>query len=513
MNNLYDVVVVGAGNAGLSSALHLAKAGKKVLLIEQHNLPGGCATSFVRGRFEFEPSLHELCDIGTAEDPGEIRAMMEDLGVHVDWRPVPDCFRIISKYTDGSHMDVSMPFGKENFIAKMDYYVPGSRAKMEEYFELLEETMAGTAYISASNGHADSNVLKEKYPNLLRTGSYPVKKVWNAMKIPAKCQDIMSTYWGYLGIDMEHMAFIHYCNMFMKYVTRAAYIPTHTSHEISCAMIERLRELGGDIWFNCRAEEFLFDGDKVCGVRTSLGDVECEQVLANINPDIIDAKMIPKDMVPERDKKLSAARNKKFSTKFCMIYMALNKTVEELGLKDYCVFFSETADSRKEYEYMKSIDNDYNILISYNNLIPDFSPEGTCVISFTKLFSESDDWAKLTPENYYKVKDKMIAKCIDDMKKNLGIDVEPYIEEVEVATPMTFARYLGTPDGTPYGFEVSDWDGIIARMMNIEADFTIKGLRHIGAGSFMADGYSSTWINGDLTATLACKELEEGGTK
>jgi prolycopene isomerase len=193
--------------------------------------------------------------------------------------------------------------------------------------------------------------------------------------------------------------------------------------------------------------------------------------------------------------------------------MALNKTVEELGLKDYCVFFSETADSRKEYEYMKSIDNDYNILISYNNLIPDFSPEGTCVISFTKLFSESEDWAKLTPENYYKVKDKMIAKCIDDMKKNLGIDVEPYIEEVEVATPMTFARYLGTPDGTPYGFEVSDWDGIIARMMNIEADFTIKGLRHIGAGSFMADGYSSTWINGDLTATLACKELEEGGTK
>ena len=48
----YDVVVVGAGLAGLSSALQTAIAGKKVLLIEQHNLPGGCATSFVRGRFD-----------------------------------------------------------------------------------------------------------------------------------------------------------------------------------------------------------------------------------------------------------------------------------------------------------------------------------------------------------------------------------------------------------------------------------------------------------------------------
>ena len=50
MSKHVDIVVVGAGNAGLSAALHCATEGKKVLLIEQHNLPGGCATSFVRGR-------------------------------------------------------------------------------------------------------------------------------------------------------------------------------------------------------------------------------------------------------------------------------------------------------------------------------------------------------------------------------------------------------------------------------------------------------------------------------
>lgn len=43
---LYDVVVVGAGNAGLSAAITCALAGKKTLVIEQHNLPGGCASSF-----------------------------------------------------------------------------------------------------------------------------------------------------------------------------------------------------------------------------------------------------------------------------------------------------------------------------------------------------------------------------------------------------------------------------------------------------------------------------------
>ena len=71
----YDIVVVGSGNAGLSAALQCQLAGKKTLLIEKHNVPGGAATSFVRGRFEIEPSLHELCDFGPDDNPGSWKVM------------------------------------------------------------------------------------------------------------------------------------------------------------------------------------------------------------------------------------------------------------------------------------------------------------------------------------------------------------------------------------------------------------------------------------------------------
>ena len=510
MAEKYDVVVVGAGNAGLSAAVSCAAQGKKTLLIEKHNLPGGVASSFKRGRFEFDPSVHEICDYGADNDKGHVRLIMEKNGVKVDWITVPDCYRSISTYSDGTPMDVTIPCGREAYIAAVESYVPGSRESLEKFFDLIEEIRAAKVYMFDGTPN-DSKYMQKHFPNTLRTCGYDALTVMKALKMPQKAIDIVGVYWPYLGVPLDEVNFFHFGNMIDMYVTRQAVIPHHTSHEISMTFMNRFYELGGEAWFNCRAEEFLFDGDRVCGVRTNLGDVECKQVLASINPNIIYANMMPKELVPEREKKLAAARKGKFSTKFCMIYFALNKTCEELGLTDYCVFFAGSADSRKEYNNIKSIDNDYNILISYNNLIPDFSPEGTCVISFTKLFSSAEDWGKIAPEDYYKIKDKMIAKCIDDLKKKLNIDITPYIEEVEVATPMTFARYLGTPDGTPYGFEVSEWDGVLARMMDIEADFNVKGLRHIGAGSFFGDGYSSTWINGDMTAGLACAEIDKGG--
>ncbi|MBM4430258.1 MAG: FAD-dependent oxidoreductase [Chloroflexi bacterium] len=48
----FDCIVVGARNGGLGAAAQLAAKGVKVLLLEQHNVPGGFATSFVRGRPE-----------------------------------------------------------------------------------------------------------------------------------------------------------------------------------------------------------------------------------------------------------------------------------------------------------------------------------------------------------------------------------------------------------------------------------------------------------------------------
>ena len=70
----FDLIVIGAGNAGLAAALTAAGLGKRVLVVEKNLYPGGSAASFRRGRFEFEVPINVESD-----SVGGVRIITEKL--------------------------------------------------------------------------------------------------------------------------------------------------------------------------------------------------------------------------------------------------------------------------------------------------------------------------------------------------------------------------------------------------------------------------------------------------
>src|SRR6059058_3589309 len=65
----YDVVVIGAGLGGLTTGAILARAGRKVLVVERSNSVGGAASSYKVGDLFVEGSLHETSNPHDVRDP------------------------------------------------------------------------------------------------------------------------------------------------------------------------------------------------------------------------------------------------------------------------------------------------------------------------------------------------------------------------------------------------------------------------------------------------------------
>lgn len=507
----YDVVVIGAGNGGLTAAIRVLQGGFSCLLLEKHNLPGGFATSFKRGRFEFEASLHELNDFGSPEEPGDIRTLFRSLGVEdkIDWIRIPEAYHLIT--TDKKY-DCVMPFGVDAYIEKMEEYCPGSRKSMTEFFELCNEVRDAQTYSNSVNGNTDSNYMKANFPNFIKAGSYSVNEVLDALKMPKKAQDILNAYWCYLGVDCDRMSFLHYGSMVIRYITRDAWMPKMRSHEISLAMDTRIRELGGDIWYQSEAEKILTDDDnKIKGVKLSDGTViNTKHVIANCSPHLVFGKLLEEKSVTEKMVRATNART--FAGRGLTLFLGLNKSAEELGIESHNYFIYDTADSVKQYDLMKKIDtNHVQATVCLNKAYPECSPKGTCMMYFTTMFM-SDDWGNVTEEDYFKAKDRIAEDMINVFERETGCKIRDSIEEICLASPTTYARYCGHPEGVIYGYETCDWDSLMPRMMMMKEDAELfPGLRFAGGYAMRSSGYSSAYVSGDLSGRQTVGDLKREG--
>jgi phytoene dehydrogenase-like protein len=83
----YDVVVIGAGLGGLTAGAILARAGRKVLVIERSNSVGGAASSYKSGDLFVEGSLHETSDPHDPRDPKHTVLARAGVIDAVEWIP------------------------------------------------------------------------------------------------------------------------------------------------------------------------------------------------------------------------------------------------------------------------------------------------------------------------------------------------------------------------------------------------------------------------------------------
>lgn len=493
----YDVIVIGAGNGGLTAAVSLAQQGKKVLLLEKHNVPGGCATSFIRGRFEFEVALHQLSGLGTADKPGPLRPFLDKMGVldKINWIEMKNLYRVILP----DKLDLVLPADRKEMLTVLQEKFPLEKEAIQEFWDFLYTFFLQFISISYKKDAAPS---KEKYPLFFKYALKPTQEIFDQYFKDPLLQLAISPYWSYIGVPTEHLSFIDYAALMFSYLEFKPFNIQGGSQKLSNALIEQYLSYGGDVRFNCKAEKIIVDEGRVKGVVTAKGEtIEADYVISNISTLVTFTEMIAQEDIPAQQ--LEIMRGRTVGVSSFTMFIGLDCPPETVGLNETTVFVynsSETADQISN-AWVVETDNDPLLITCYNVSDPEASPPGTCQVVVVDV-AYAEPWLRVPPSQYQDTK----YQCADTLLKrieHLFPGFREHIEEIEIATPITHMRYLGSPGGAFYGFDQYPKDSSFF----IRPQSFIKGLYMSGAWAG-SGGFQPTLMSGGSAAKAVIRDME-----
>mgnify|MGYP002639697610 FL=1 len=496
----YDAIVIGAGNGGLTASAALAQKGLHVLLLEKHNIPGGCATSFCRGRFEFEVALHQLSGMGTVEKPGPLRMTLGSLGVlnDLEFVEMPDLYNVVM--ADGFRL--ALKPDRNQVISSLQGLFPKEKEAINRFFELCYQyahQMLGAFYFK------DPAPSREKYPVLYEYAFKTASEVLDALFRDPLLKAILSVYWGYVGLPPNRLAFPYLAMLFFVYIEFKPFHIKGGSQALSNALVNRFMEHGGTARFQCGAKKIVVEDGVVKGVITDDGElIPARFVVSNASQVSTYTQLMDRDHVEE--KALREMRGRSLSPSAFTLFAGFDCDPQDMGITETTTFFLDNRHfDDRVLTRMREIDMGDQLMVMscYDVADPDFSPPGTCQANIVTL-KYGEPWLSIPTSRYHETK----FRCAEEMLKRVEAiypEVRVHMEELEVATPLTHMRYLRHPAGAIYGFEQYTKDSMFFQPGRYSP---VEGLYF--AGGWVGDcGFQPTLEAGLSAAKTIIRKLEK----
>ncbi len=456
----YDVVVIGSGLAGLTSANLLARQGHSVLLLEHHYQLGGMATWFKRaGGHIFDISLH-----------GFPHGMIKSCRKYWTREIADSIVQLKGVRFENPQFSLRTTFDREDFTRIIT-----------EKFNVPMETVDRFFVTARSMNFFDdqSKTTRELFEEFFPGRDDVVRLLMEPI-----------TYAN--GSTLEDPA-ITYGIVFSNFMHKGVFTFEGGTDKLVTQMKEELIKNGVDLRIRCLVEKIEITPDRqVKAVVVNGRRITCGAVLSNANIKttvlkLVGSEHLDRDFVEETE----AVR---LNNSSCQVYIALKpgEGFDEVG---DLLFHSE----HKGFDIEAMLSRDVSSR-TFSFYYPRTRPGSDRWLVVSSTNANYKDWADLSEEDYQAAKKDLAETTLDCLEQYVP-DVREKLDHVEVATPRTFKHYTRHQQGASFG---TKFEGLAVSKSLPEQ---VSGLYHAGSVGIIMSGWLGAVNYGVIVANDVDKYL------
>ncbi|HPO48798.1 MAG TPA: NAD(P)/FAD-dependent oxidoreductase [Spirochaetota bacterium] len=436
----YDFIIIGSGLGGLCAGIILAKAKKKVLILEQHTKPGGYLHSFYRKGLRFETGFHFAPELS---DNGILRMYWDYLGIMDKIKIVPyDKKRFHSLVFPDFKID--LPAGLDNLKEKLISVFPNEASKIVVFIEKVKELRRYFVYFNRDHKgdlekeHESFNISINDYIDSLGCGE--------------KLKSVLLAHSFLYGANPKDAPLGTHA-IFFNALYSSVYDIEGGGDALCRALKESFLENGGEMFFKKEVCRIITEDKKIKGVLTvDENFYEAENIISDINP----------------KSSLNLFSEKIFRNAYSDRILEAPNTTSHFG-----GYFTTDSDlSNYDYDVLYFPEYDINKIYQnpVSNLSEDFFmyytiPTARLGVSKEKHIIETlsiDDYQNYSswkdskfakrPTEYSQLKDKILSNVLKRVEKLIP-ETLGKIDYKEGSTPLTNLHFTKSPEGSMYGIK------------------------------------------------------------